>query len=56
MVYVCCYGEEFKFFKLRKEKKKRGKKRGNLLDIPAPESKVFFLRSAGSSEQRKKRR
>jgi hypothetical protein len=41
MVYVCCYGNEFKFFKLRKEGK-RGKKGGNLLGLPAPESKVFF--------------
>jgi hypothetical protein len=41
MVYVCCYSDEFKFFKLRKEKK-RGRKRGNLLDLPAPKSEAFF--------------
>jgi hypothetical protein len=39
MVYVCCYGNEFKFFKLRKGTEG---KRGNLLDLPAPKSKVFF--------------
>jgi hypothetical protein len=54
MVYVWCYGNKFKFFKLRKEEK-RGRKRRNLLDLPAPESEVFFLRSAGSvSRERKK--
>jgi hypothetical protein len=37
MVYVWGYGNEFK---LRKEKK-RGKKRGDLCDLPAPESEVF---------------
>jgi hypothetical protein len=37
MVYVCGYGEEFKFFQVEKKRKKEGK-RGNLLDLPAPES------------------
>ena len=32
---------KFKFFKLKKEEK-RGKKGGNLLDLPASESEVFF--------------
>jgi hypothetical protein len=41
MAYVCCYGNEFRFFQLRKEEK-RGRKRGNLLDLPAPESEAFF--------------
>jgi hypothetical protein len=41
MVYVCCYSDEFKFFKLSKEKK-GGRKRGNLLDLPAPKSEVFL--------------
>ena len=52
MVYVCCYGVEFKFFKLKKEEK-RGKKGGNLLDLPASESEVF-LWSAGPSKQKMK--
>jgi hypothetical protein len=41
MVYVCGYSDEFKFFKLRKEKKGE-RKRGNLLDLPAPKSEVIF--------------
>jgi hypothetical protein len=43
IVYICCYSEEFKFFKLRKEREKIGKKKGNLLDLSAPESKVFSV-------------
>jgi hypothetical protein len=54
MFYVWDYGNKFKFFKLRKEEK-RGRKRGNLLNLPVPESEVVSW-SAGSSEQRKKGR
>jgi hypothetical protein len=53
MVYACCYSVEFKLFKLRREEK-RGRKRGCLLDLSAPEFKVSS-RSAGSSEQKKKK-
>jgi hypothetical protein len=56
MVYVCCYGDEFKFFKLRKEQKreeeKEGKRKAIFFDLPAPKSEVFS--QSASFRQRKK--
>jgi hypothetical protein len=41
MVYVCCYGNEFKFLKLRKEGKKREKER-EVVRLACAQIRGFF--------------
>jgi hypothetical protein len=42
MVYVCCYSDEFKFFKLRKDKKKEGEREGICYTYLHPNPRFFF--------------